>query len=81
MKYESNCPVCTHALTMQMQTHEDVNAANARLREVTEANDRDGKFEATETKVGCYCNGQNCFGDRDGIGCWRCVDLAMKGGG
>jgi hypothetical protein len=28
-KYKSNCPVCTHALTMPMQSREDVNAANA----------------------------------------------------
>jgi hypothetical protein len=64
-----------------MQTHEDVNAADARLREAAKANGGDGKFEAAETKVGCYCWGQNCFGDRDGIGCWKCVDLGMKGGG
>jgi hypothetical protein len=31
-------------------------------------------------KVGCYCWGQNCFGDRDGIGCWKCNDLAMEEG-
>jgi hypothetical protein len=42
-------------------------------------NGGDGKFKATETKVGCYCWGQNCFGDRDGIGCWKCFNLAMKG--
>ena len=77
-KYESNCPVCTHASTMPMQSREDVHAADARLREAAEANGGDGKFEATETKVGCYCWGQNCFGDRDGIGCWKCVDLAME---
>ena len=34
----------------------------------------------TETKVGCYCWGQNCFGDRDCIGCWKCVDLVMEEG-
>ena len=62
-----------------MQAHEDVNAADARLREGAKANGGDGKFEATATKVGCYCWGQNCFGDRDGIGCWKCVNLAMKG--
>jgi hypothetical protein len=79
-KYESNCPVCTHAWTMPMQSHEDVNAANAWLRKASEANGGDEKFVATETKVGCYCYGQNCIGDKDGIGCWRCVDLAMKEG-
>jgi hypothetical protein len=63
-----------------MQSREGVNAANAQLREAAEANGGDGKFKATETKVGCYCWGKNCFGDRDGIGCWKCVDLAMKEG-
>jgi hypothetical protein len=79
-RYELNCPVCTHASTMPMQSHEGVNAADAQLREAAEANGGNGKFEATETKVGCYCWGQNCFGDRDGIGCWKCVDLVMKEG-
>ena len=76
-KYESNCPMCVHASTMPMQSREDINAANARLREDAEANDGDGKFEGMATKVGCYCYGQNCFGDEYGIGCWHCVDLAM----
>ena len=67
--YESNCPVCVHALTMPMQSRENVNAADAWLREEAKANDGDGKFEATATKVGCYCYGQNCFGDEYGIGC------------
>ena len=57
-----------------------MNAADSRLRKVAEANGGDGKFDATETKVGCYCWGQNCFGDRDGIGCWKCVNLAKEEG-
>jgi hypothetical protein len=79
-KYELNCPVCTHASTMPMQSHEGVNAADARLCKAAKANGSNGKFEVTEMKVGCYCWGQNCFGDRDGIGCWKCVNLAMKEG-
>ena len=79
-KYESNCPVYTHASTMPMQNREGVHAADSRLREAAEANGGNGKFEATEMKVGCYCWGQNCFGDRDGIGCWKCVDLATEEG-
>ena len=35
-------------------------------------------FEPLETKVGCYCYSQNCFGDESGIGRWRCVELAME---
>ena len=30
----------------------------------------DGKFKATANKVGCYCFGQICYGNDDGIGCW-----------
>ena len=65
---------------MPMQDCEGVNAADSWLRKAAEANGGDGKFKPTETKVGCYCWGQNCFGDRDGIGCWKCVDLEMGGG-
>jgi hypothetical protein len=63
-----------------MQSRKGVNAADAQLREAAEANGGDGKFEATETKVGCYCWGQKCFGDKYGIGRWNCVNLAMKEG-
>ena len=70
--------MCMHASTMPMQSQEGVHAADSRLREAAKANGGDGTFEATETKVGCYCWGQNCFGDMDGIGCWKCVDLAME---
>jgi hypothetical protein len=38
-----------------LQSREDVNAANARLREDAEANNGDGKFQGAVTKVGCYC--------------------------
>jgi hypothetical protein len=31
-------------------------------------------------KVGCYCFGQSCFGNKSGIGCWRCVELAREKG-
>ena len=60
--------MCVHASTMPMQSREDVNAANARLREDAEANNGDGKFEGMVTKVGCYCYGQNCFGDELALG-------------
>ena len=77
-RHEPNCPVCTQASTMPMQNCEGVNAANAWLCQAAMANGGDGKFEATERKVGCYCWGQNCFGDRDGIGYWNCINLTME---
>ena len=70
--------MCVHASTMPLQSREDVNAANSLLREKAEANGGDGIFEATTTKVGCYCYVQNCHGDEDGIGCWNCVDLSRQ---
>jgi hypothetical protein len=77
-KCESNCPVCKHTSTMPMQLCEAINAADALLRVGAETNGGDGKFEVTANKVGCYCFGQNCYGDDDGIGCWWCVVLARR---
>ena len=53
---------------------------DAWLREDAKANNSDVKYEGMATKVGCYCYGQNCFGNEYDIGCWYCVDLAMKNG-
>jgi len=77
-KCKSNCLVCKHASTMPMQSCEAINAADALLRVGAETNGGNGKFEATANKVGCYCFGQNCYGDDDGIGCWWCVVLARR---
>jgi len=77
-KCESNCPVCKHASTMPMQSCEAINNADALLRVGAETNGGDGKFEAMANKVGCYCFGQNCYGNDDGIGCWWCVVLARR---
>ncbi len=79
-KSESNCPVpeCGHASTMPLQSRDSVNSGDDRLRRAAEANGGDGVFEPLETKVGCYCYSQNCFGDESGIGCWWCVELAME---
>ena len=32
-----------------------------------EADSGDVEFELADTKVGCYCYEQNCFGNEDGI--------------
>jgi hypothetical protein len=63
---------------MPLQSREEIIAGDERLRTAAEADDGDGVFQPTETKVGCYCFGQNCYGDKDGIGCWWCVELAME---
>jgi hypothetical protein len=63
---------------MLMQLRKAINAADALLREEAEANSGDGKFEAAVNKVGCYCFGQNCYGNDDGIGCWWCVEMVRR---
>ena len=54
--------------------------AESLLHRAAKANGGDGVFEPLETKVGCYCYSQNCFGDESGIGCSWCVELAMEKG-
>jgi hypothetical protein len=76
VKCPSNFPVCMHALMMPLQSHAEVNAANAWLRAASKANGGDGKFKASVDKSSCYCFSQNCFGDKDGIKCWRWLELA-----
>jgi hypothetical protein len=55
---------------MSMQSCKAINAADALLHEGLESNGGDDKFEATANKVGCYCYGQNCYSNDNGIGCW-----------
>jgi hypothetical protein len=55
-----------------------INAADALLHKEAKANDNIGKFEAATNKVGCYCFGQNCYGNDDGIECWWCVEIARR---
>ena len=71
-KSQSNCPVpeCGHASTMPLQSRTEIIAGDARLRTAAEALGGDGIFQPMESKVGCYCFNQNCFGDESGIGCW-----------
>jgi hypothetical protein len=71
-----NCPVCMNALSMPLQSHAEVNAANAWLHAAAEANGGDRKFKVSVDKSSCYCFSQSCFGDKDGIGCWCCLELA-----
>jgi hypothetical protein len=79
-KLELNClvPECGHALTMPLQSQDLIISGDERLRRAAEADGGGGRFEPLETKVGCYCFNQNCFGDESRIGCWWCVELAME---
>jgi hypothetical protein len=64
-----------------MQLREKVNAIDACQCAAAESNGGDGKFLAAEMKVGCYCLGQNCFGNKEGIKCWWCAKLTQEKGG
>ena len=77
LKCPANCPSCGHTSTMPLQSPKEVVAENARRRAAADAIDGgDGKIKGVVDKSGCYCFFQNCFGDEDGIGCWRCFELA-----
>ena len=65
---------------MPLQSRTEIIAGDARLRTAAEALGGDGIFQPMESEVGCYCFNQNCFGDKSGIGCWWCVELAMEKG-
>jgi hypothetical protein len=66
---------------MLLQSWDLIISGNERLHRAAEAEGGDGRFKPLETKVGCYCFDQNCFGDKSGIGCWWCVKLATEKGG
>jgi hypothetical protein len=83
LKFKSNChvPKCVHALTMPLQSWDLIISGHKHLLRAVKADGGDGRFEPLETKVGCYCFNQNCFGDKSGIGCWWCVELVTEKGG
>ena len=68
-KFELNCPICKHAAMMPLRLPDEINANDACLHATAVANGGNGKFNATENKVGCSCYGQNCYGDEHGIRC------------
>ena len=68
-------PACGVRCTMPVESLAEVNAANERER--TSAGGE--KFVAKSAKRGCYGFDQNCFGDANGAGCWKCVELAKEG--
>ncbi len=77
-KYESGCPVCLHPSTMRLQSQEEIDTADARQCAENMENNVIGT-KGVATKTGCYCYDQNCHGDENGIGCWKCTKLAFSG--
>ena len=69
-----DCPACGVRCTMPVESLAEVNAANERER--TSAGGE--KFVAKSAKRGCYAFDQNCFDDANGVGCWKCVELAKE---
>ncbi len=66
---------------MPLQSQDSIISGDECLRRAAEADEGDCRFERLETKVGCYCFNQNCFGDESRIGCWWCVELVTEKGG
>ncbi len=77
-KYESGCPACLHPSTMRLQSQEEIDAADAHQRVENMENNIIGT-QGVATTTGCYCYDQNCHGDENGIGCWKCTELAFSG--
>ncbi len=65
---------------MPLLSPNEISANDAHLHATAEVNGGDGKFVATENRVGCYCYDKTCFGDESGSGCWWCGGLATEKG-
>ena len=82
---ESNllCPICNHRSLVSLTTKEQADSENGRIQEFDKR-----KMEEWDTKgrigskprmaktrsqiLGCMCYSQNCIGNNDGSGCFKC---------
>ena len=80
------CPLCNHRSIVACTTKASVNKMNKRIREYNEKKlndwEADGKTgpkprgKAFKSQIlGCVCYLQNCIGNPDGTGCFKCKDL------
>ena len=77
------CPLCNHRSLISITTKEEADKANKHTMKVYEArleewilNGKTGtkpRMARTESQVlGCVCYMQNCIGNTDGSGCFKC---------
>ena len=82
---ESNlvCPLCNHRSLISTTTREEADAANKCIQEKFEKKveeweqngrvSRKPRMEKTHSQIlGCVCFMQNCVGNSDGSGCFKC---------
>ena len=80
------CPICNHRSLVSLTTKEEAELANRLIRENYENKIRDWNTKGrpgqrprmgkTESQVlGCVCYMQNCIGNSDGSGCFKCKDM------
>ena len=83
------CPICNHRSLVAITTKAEVNMANEliktayekKLNEWSGAGKKGSKprMSKTESQVlGCVCYMQNCIGNSDGSGCFKCKKLEGK---
>ena len=83
------CPMCNHRSLIAVSTKEEVDMANDVIKESYEkkfkeweANGKKGskpRMGKTESQIlGCVCYVQNCIGNSDGSGCFRCKSSSEK---
>ena len=79
------CPICNHRSLVSLTTKEQADAENSRIQDAYRrkldkwnAKRRIGsKPRMTKTHsqiLGCMCYSQNCIGNSDGSGCFKCKD-------
>ena len=82
------CPLCNHQSLIALNTKEEVDKANSNIKENFQRRVKDWESKGksggeprmgkTESQIlGCCCYMQNCIGNNDGKGCFKCFD--MKG--
>ena len=92
-KIESNimCPLCNHRSLVCVTTKEQADSENSRLessfdQKMTEWNSKGRvgskpRMGKTHSQIlGCVCYTQNCIGNNDGSGCFKCKSENGNGG-
>ena len=80
------CPMCNHRSIIALSTKASVNKVNNRKKEIYkqklaewEAEGKPGSkprmLKMASQKLGCVCSFQNCIGNTDGTGCFKCKQM------
>ena len=80
------CPICNHRSLVSVTTKKEAEIANDRIKRSFEQKLADWNFSGkvgprprmakTQSQVlGCVCYLQNCIGNKDGTGCFKCKSM------